>query len=260
MFKTVLLIACVAIGAQARMTPFHTRVWGYPMDKIVGGSEVEPNSIPYQVSLQTSGFHFCGGAVYDEMTVITAAHCCRGDQPGDFQVIAGEHNLRKDEGNEQTREVTEIIMHETYGDPTTHSNDICLLKLDVALDFNGLVDAAPMPTQGQDDYDENTKIVVSGWGTLKPGGSSPDELYSVVVPFVNDDDCRISYGADAIDDSMICSGEEGVDSCQGDSGGPMTCDGAHCGIVSWGVSCASAGYPGVYVQTSYFVDWIKTNA
>ena len=58
---------------------------------------------------------------------------------------------------------------------------------------------------------------------------------------------------------MLCAGEEGKDSCKGDSGGPLTCDGYHCGVVSWGYGCALAAYPGVYTQTSYFVDWIIDN-
>ena len=31
---------------------------------------------------------------------------------------------------------------------------------------------------------------------------------------------------------------------QGDSGGPMTCDGVHCGIVSWGIGCGGLFHPG----------------
>ena len=37
--------------------------------RIVGGSEVEPHSIPYQISMQSAaGFHRCGGSVYDRVS------------------------------------------------------------------------------------------------------------------------------------------------------------------------------------------------
>ena len=71
-----------------------------------------------------------------------------------------------------------------------------------------------------------------------------------------------SSSGNAIADSMICAGlpEGGKDSCQGDSGGPFTCgegeDLSVVGIVSWGIGCARQGYPGVYTETSYFVDWV----
>jgi trypsin len=47
---------------------------------------------------------------------------------------------------------------------------------------------------------------------------------------------------------MICAAVTGggKDACQGDSGGPLVVGGQLVGIVSWGVGCALADFPGVY--------------
>merc|ERR1712113_1353184 len=98
-------------------------------------------------------------------------------------------------------------------------------------------------------------------GTTTEGGSLARVLQKVDVPVVSDDHCRDSYGQSDITDSMICAGldQGGKDSCQGDSGGPFMCGNELSGVVSWGYGCAEAGYPGVYTQTSYFVDWINSH-
>merc|ERR1712037_618482 len=102
---------------------------------------------------------------------------------------------------------------------------------------------------------------VSGWGTTSEGGSLARVLQKVDVPVVSDEHCRDSYGQSDITESMICAGldQGGKDSCQGDSGGPFMCGNQLSGVVSWGYGCAEAGYPGVYTQTSYFVDWVNSH-
>jgi len=106
---------------------------------------------------------------------------------------------------------------------------------------------------------------VTGWGTLSEGGFGlPNVLHKVTVPVVSDEDCNESYSGNgySVADSMICAGlpDGGKDSCQGDSGGPFIAGepGSEelIGIVSWGIGCARKGYPGVYTEVSYFVDWI----
>lgn len=55
-----------------------------PQEKIVGGSVVEPNSLPFQISLQrlssmTGTYsHNCGGSILDANTILDAGHCVKG--------------------------------------------------------------------------------------------------------------------------------------------------------------------------------------
>ncbi|KAA0184140.1 hypothetical protein HAZT_HAZT005485 [Hyalella azteca] len=231
--------------------------------RIVGGTDARPGQFPFQLSFQDtafgSNFHFCGAIVYTPDTMITAGHCVDGenyDNPQNLRIVAGDYNLASDDGTEQARDVTQIILHEGY-DYSSFENDIALLKVGVALTFNKYVSGVTLPAQGQ-SFTGNA--FVSGWGTLSSGGPTPDTLQYVSVPIVSDNACRDSYGALEIFDSIVCAGEAGKDSCQGDSGGPMTCGDYLCGIVSWGRGCAEPDYPGVYTEVSYFVDWILTNA
>ena len=62
---------------------------------------------------------------------------------------------------------------------------------------------------------------------------------------------------------ILCAGFEdgGIDTCQGDSGGPVYYQANRniyqVGIVSWGIGCANANLPGIYVNTSAYLDWIE---
>ena len=44
-------------------------------------------------------------------------------------------------------------------------------------------------------FPSGTAATVSGWGTLESGGSGyPNELYSVDVPIVSDEECQVRSG------------------------------------------------------------------
>merc|ERR1711915_350945 len=264
--KTIVLCLLVA-GAIA--APQSKPQFRRGLNKIVGGSEVTPGDIPYQLSFQDisfgSPFHFCGASIYNENWAICAGHCVQGEDMGNpdyLRVVAGEHNLDADEGNEQNVVLSKIVQHEDYNSFTI-SNDISLLQFSEPLVFNDFVQPIAIAEAG---HTASGDCVVSGWGTTTEGGSTPSSLRSVTVPIVSDQECRDAYGQNDVDDSMICAGlpEGGKDSCQGDSGGPLACSDTGstylAGIVSWGYGCARPSYPGVYCEVSYYVDWILANA
>nr|QJE50402.1 trypsin [Diaphanosoma celebensis] len=236
-------------------------------NRIVGGTVVEPNSLPFQVSLQRRGIvgysQSCGGSILSASVILNAAHCVSGANVANMRIVAGEHSLSTVSGLEQNRDVASYKMHESYSS-STFQNDISLIFLSAPLDLSvPSASAIGLPAQGQ-QTSAGTPLIVSGWGTTSSGGSISDELRRVEVPAVSDDDCNSSYGAGSIYPSMICAGvpQGGVDSCQGDSGGPLFTENpfVQIGIVSWGYGCAVAGYPGVYTEVSYFVDWINANS
>ena len=92
--------------------------------------------------------------------------------------------------------------------------------------------------------------VVSGWGTLSSGGSTlPSQLQAVEVDITSRTTCNSAYASyGGITVNMICAGVTG--------GGktisrlilpsPLVVGGQQAGIVSWGVGCLDARYPGVY--------------
>ncbi len=46
--------------------------------KIIGGEYANEGQFPYMASLQYGKTHVCGGTIYDERNIVTAAHCCTG--------------------------------------------------------------------------------------------------------------------------------------------------------------------------------------
>nr|ACO10399.1 Trypsin-1 precursor [Caligus rogercresseyi] len=224
--------------------------------RIVNGTEVKPYSIPFQVSVQNiQGFHFCGGSLMNEDTVITAGHCCYRQLAENLRIVVGEHDLLKESGDEQMSEVSSIKMRDDYS-PFKTLNDICLLKLVKNIELNEKVSTVKLP-ESEEEFEG--EVVVSGWGTTYFHGPTSPVLLSTTLEITSRKQCSVAYPG-KIDESMICAYTEGKDSCQGDSGGPLVQDGTLVGIVSWGRGCAEVGYPGVYAKVSKFINWIEVNA
>ena len=90
-------------------------------------------------------------------------------------------------------------------------------------------------------------------------------LQYVRVPTITNAQCNLAYCGN-ITDNMICAGypdDGGKDACQGDSGGPFVCNNngnaVIAGVVSWGIGCAFADYPGVYARTTSALSWIQNS-
>ena len=237
--------------------------------KIVGGKKAPAGSFPWQVSLGVSWIadpyraHFCGGSVYSESWIVTAAHCLENTAAKDVTVTAGTHVLG--EGHAATRRNVERIIVKSNFDSRTWDNDIALIQLRDPLKLGQGIEAVPLLTSTTEGaaLPDRAPLVVIGWGATKEGGGSVRDLRYADVPLFSRVQCNRPGSYDGlITNNMICAGLAvgGVDSCQGDSGGPLTVSTQNkpqlAGIVSWGEGCARPNKPGVYTRVARYVSWI----
>merc|ERR1711962_681986 len=231
-------------------------------DRIVGG-EAAADPIPWQVAVRQGNWQFCGGSILDETTIMCAAHCFdKGQSMSGYNVRAGVKD--KNDNNGQTIDISHGVWNEDMP-YVGNNNDFIILKLKNALTFNDDVGPICLPEPDHAPDATGQTCFVSGWGTLGSGVYPlPNNLQWVAVPTVTNEQCSNSYNG--ITDSMICAGlpEGGKDSCQGDSGGPFVCKNDDdkpvlTGVVSFGIGCALADYPGVYARVTAVLDWVKQN-
>ena len=218
-------------------------------NRIVGGTNATAGQNPFQVALllraepDAVDGQFCGGTLVSATRVVTAAHCSDFLTAAQVAVLAGTRRL--DQGGQRVN-VSRIVLHPGWND-ATFDNDVAVLEL--ATPVTGVPFAQLATTDGPVGGD----VLVTGWGRLAEGGSSPTRLQAVTVPTVSQANCNDGNSYDgAITARMLCAGREagGRDSCQGDSGGPLTRGDALTGVVSWGTGCARPNLFGVYARVS----------
>ncbi len=188
-----------------------------------------------------------------------------------------------------TRRVVEIVVHPGYEAAFPEGgDDIALLRIE------GRWDGAVMPLDGLTGTAAAidapyAAVLAAGFG--RTGELAPDKIGisrtgrrvaapSLVlqegwVPVVENATCGrqigvliaaldlgAAYDGVGIDPvTQLCAGAGGVDSCQGDSGGPLVSRGpdnlpVQAGIVSWGLGCARAESPGIYMRVAAYAEWI----
>jgi subtilisin-like proprotein convertase family protein len=220
--------------------------------QVVGGTLAQQGEFPWMVRLSMG----CGGAMYTQTLILTAAHCVDdlGTGPNTSVTVTwGVVDL--EDPNRTTRTSDYIHVADGY---YGNGKDWALIRISQPIN-------SPLLKLATDTSLHNGTFTVAGWGATYEEGAQHQYQLKADVPFVSDTQCA-SAGTGGysglIFDEEICAGNwtsGGVDTCQGDSGGPMFKRDAHnewvqVGITSWGVGCARPQKPGVYTEVRSFAD------
>lgn len=219
--------------------------------RIVGGRPISIDRVPWQVAIYNKGFIICGGSIISEDWVLTAAHCMEGG--GKFTVRAGSSFFRY---GGQVRKVRSVYIHAKYN-TNTANRDIALMRLRDSFQINSKVQTIPL---AKSTRTLPKRYFISGWGTLREDGYTPERLRGLTINELSRSECRRKYAVSKIPitDYMFCASASEKDACQGDSGGPIVRGRIQYGIVSFGVGCARKRYPGVYTNTRKLNKWIRS--
>ncbi|XP_043650005.1 trypsin delta [Drosophila teissieri] len=213
-----------------------------PSERIIGGISMDITNVPWQVSLQKYGQHTCGGSIYSETIVITAAHCI-GDTSHAIRAGSSLH----DSGGVLVS-VKSIIIHPQY-DRSNHRNDVAVLKLSRPLSFSDSIQTIPL---AEKDPPTGSMALSTGWG-LNSIYVKPQQLRGVEISIRWKSVCKWKYPFMFNED--ICAGRIGKGVCNGDSGGPLVVDGQLVGISSRKGNLLCYG-SSLFASVSYYRNWI----
>ncbi|KAJ8976385.1 hypothetical protein NQ317_003340 [Molorchus minor] len=259
-----ILVFILSIAIAKNESILLEQTYGFPNQRIVGGYEVEPHSIPYQAFLSVTDVNGkisrCGGSLITPNYILTAGQCCRSAET--IQIVLGAHNIAASEDSQIKLETTECNIHPQFNMDVAkfvYEMDIAVIPLPKAIELNDNIQTVRLPNPYDADTFADDMGRISGWGLTD---NFDDASYSAVLLaqeniIISNEKCA-SNAYDELKTYDICMATNNSESpCVGDFGSPLTVNSIQVGIASQGVDYCVPGYPFINTRVSEFLSWIK---
>ncbi|KAI5644996.1 trypsin domain-containing protein [Phthorimaea operculella] len=177
--------------------------------RIIGGEVTTIDRYPYAAAMlfELSPNVFgqnCGGAILNERTILSAAHCYRDDKSDPRRSRIRVGSTFASSGG-QVYNALRLINHPEYN-PNTFENDIAVVHLATFMTFNALVGQAKIAGPNY-ILETNDPIWTIGWG-IADGGMQSEQLKHVQMRVFSRLTCQITYPFNRIRDNMLCVGSD----------------------------------------------------
>lgn len=248
-----LLILCPGVLSNSLVKRSNSK-----QTRIVGGKNASPHSSPWFVSIQEeSFFSFCGGAILNQLWILTAAHCIFARDPKELEVLAGEYDMLQEDDIKQLRFVNKLIPHQKY-QHQHKTHDIGLIQVTESFDFNKFVSAIKLPRHYA-VFSGDAEFSGWAWG-LKEDPLKATVLQTITFHIIDHEDCMRRMGR-PLNNYLkeFCAGslEVGKSACMGDSGSPLVQGMTLVGVLVRGTNpCGTTTRPNTFTRVSAYIGWI----
>lgn len=158
-----------------------------------------------------------------------------------------------------------IFIHERYGLNGDFSDDIALIKLPKAIEFNKYIGPATLPPRNPPHslYHDQTSIA-TGWGFNFLSSTLDEVLNWFVIVTKKNTDCVSAYAPGVVKPKHICGRTTGTEKCFGYIGGPLVThdDSYLIGInsVLSAYHCQNSMKPVIFMRVTDYFDWIESKS
>nr|XP_029713871.1 anionic trypsin-1-like [Aedes albopictus] len=235
--------------------------------RLSGGTNTVAGQFPAAVSVDSPYNLHCGGTILNRQHVLTAAWCVMHPtsftmiNPFWLRVIAGDVNIVPASIRREVRNVTHLFVHPNYN-RLTGNNDLAVMRVNTMFpEFHNTIEPAPINARILAD---NTQCQYAGWGAATNAVNAPLNPAQRVVtaPILPTAQCNAAnVHANRVLSTMLCAGSITANAntvCQGNIGGGLYCNGELTGVLTFGLTCAAANNPGVYIDVRQYRAWIDS--